>query len=119
MGLTTDPTDDCIRVLRADGQQECYLVLNEEERGKGFLRPVRMSYTHQKCMRSTRMGLALCETYARDPDFYGGTFCATCGDHFPLFARLSQRGAEHRGIADTEKGIPNFLWDEDGTPVGS
>lgn len=110
MGLTTDPTDDCIRVLRADGMQECYLVLSEEERGKGFVRPVRYSYKHLKCGSVTTMGKALAETYARDPKFYGGTFCVRCGDHFTL-SRI-----------DPEKGVqPSFIWadDGDGTPVGS
>jgi hypothetical protein len=29
-------------------------------------------------------GVALSETYARDPRFYSGTFCVGCGAHFPL-----------------------------------
>lgn len=29
---------------------------------------------------------ALAETYARDPKFYGGTFCAGCHAHFPVGA---------------------------------
>lgn len=66
MGLTTDPTDGCLRIMRADGQQECYLVLSEEERAKGFVRPVRSSYVHRQCGAATTMGLALAETYARD-----------------------------------------------------
>lgn len=65
--------------------QECYLVLSEEERGKGFARPVRYSYMHIACGYSTLMSRSLAETYARDPKFYGGTFCAHCGTHFPLF----------------------------------
>jgi hypothetical protein len=36
------------------------------------------------CGQVTTMGRALAETYARDPSFYGGTFCATCGAHFPV-----------------------------------
>jgi len=36
------------RRLREDGQQEGYVVLAEEERAKGFVRPVRLSYTHLK-----------------------------------------------------------------------
>lgn len=32
----------------------------------------------------TTMGQALAETYARDPEFYSGTFCATCRAHFPI-----------------------------------
>lgn len=32
----------------------------------------------------TTMGIALAETYARDPRFYSGTFCVGCRAHFPL-----------------------------------
>lgn len=66
------------------GMQKAYVVLSEEERAKGFVRPVRQSYRHDKCGQTTTMGLALAETYARDPNFYSGTFCATCGAHFPV-----------------------------------
>jgi hypothetical protein len=30
------------------------------------------------------MALGIAETYARDPSFYGGTYCASCRDHFPV-----------------------------------
>jgi hypothetical protein len=66
------------------GQQKGYVVLCEAERKKGFVRPVRRSYEHKVCGAVTTMGLALAETYARDPKFYSGTFCATCRKHFPL-----------------------------------
>jgi hypothetical protein len=36
------------------------------------------------CQTITTMGHALAETYARDPKFYGGTFCVGCGKHFPV-----------------------------------
>lgn len=36
------------------------------------------------CGAVTTMALAIAETYARDPTFYSGTFCATCRNHFPL-----------------------------------
>jgi hypothetical protein len=36
------------------------------------------------CGGVTTMGKKLCETYARDPKFYSGTYCATCGAHFPV-----------------------------------
>lgn len=36
------------------------------------------------CGTVTTMGQALAETYARDPQFYGGTFCCGCGKHFPV-----------------------------------
>ena len=70
------------RTLRPNGQQEGYVVLAEEERAKGFVRPVRRSYVHLKCGILTTMGQTLAETYARDPGFYSGTFCCGCGRHF-------------------------------------
>lgn len=122
-----------------NGQQKNYIVLTEEERAKGFVRPVRRSYRHvgrpkpkyamrqlsdvekerhadcgyvfyemypkselpacgrywtqaeldsidKGCGTVTTMGLALAETYSRDPKFYGATFCAHCGKHLPVGA---------------------------------
>jgi hypothetical protein len=66
------------------GQQKDYVVLAEEERAKGFVRPVRRSYKHMKCGGVTTMGQTLAETYARQPNFYSGTFCCHCGTHFPV-----------------------------------
>ena len=66
------------------GMQKDYVVLSEEERAKGFVRPVRRSYRHLACGVVTTMGLALAETYARDPAFYSGTFCAGCHSHYPV-----------------------------------
>ena len=84
MGITTDRNDPGLSKIEPDGMQEAYLVLSEEERAKGFVRPVRQSYVHETCGAVTTMGLSIAETYARDPHFYGGTFCATCRDHFPV-----------------------------------
>jgi hypothetical protein len=81
-----------------DGQHLAYWVLSEEERAKGFVRPVRRSYKHLKCGAVTTMGTALCETYARDPKYYGSTFCCACGSHFP---------------------VSEFRWTEDNEEVGS
>lgn len=36
------------------------------------------------CGTVTTMALPLAETYARDPKFYGGTFCSGCSTHFPV-----------------------------------
>jgi hypothetical protein len=72
------------RELRPDGQQKGYVVLSADERAKGFVRPLRHSYRHRTCGTETRMGQAIAETYARDPQFYSGTFCVACGAHFPL-----------------------------------
>lgn len=100
MKLTTDRNDPDLRVVGDDGMQKKYLVLSEEERGKGFVRPVRQTYVHEKCGVVTSVGLALSETYARDPGFYQATYCAGCKAHFPV----------------GEKG--EFHWD-DGQKVGS
>lgn len=84
-GLTVDATDPRLRATKPSGQHEVYLVLSEEERAKGFVRPVRRAYKHTRgCGNVTTMGLALCETYARDPSFYGRTFCCNCGTHLPV-----------------------------------
>lgn len=66
------------------GQQQDYIVLAEEERAKGFVRPVRRSYKHLKCGGVTTMGQTIAETYARDPYFYDGTFCCQCRGHYPV-----------------------------------
>lgn len=80
---TTDgkPLD---RSTDPSGQQKNYVVLCDEEREKGFVRPVRNSYRHEVCGTVTTMGSILAETYARDPKFYGATYCAGCGGHFPV-----------------------------------
>ena len=89
---TTDPNDP--RIQRGIDekpveQHEAYLVLSEEERAKGFVRPVRHRYVHTHCSSSqvnpvTKMGQALAETWARDPKFYGGTYCVACRMHRPV-----------------------------------
>lgn len=133
VGLTTDPKDPGLRETRTDGQQLKYLVLSDEERAKGFVRPVRRTYRHvgirpqgrtrpltteeQKnyadcgyvlyeeyelprgsvvgrywtqaqldsgCGQTTTMGQAIAETWARDINYYGATFCVSCGRHLPV-----------------------------------
>ena len=79
-------TPDHREIDPISGQQRGYVVLSHEERAKGFIRPVRNSYVHEKCGVVTTMGAALAETYARQPDFYRGTFCAGCRHHFPVGA---------------------------------
>lgn len=78
------PADNSHTEKRPDGQQKGYVVLTEEERSKGFVRPVRRTYVHKTCRTRTTMGLALAETYATNPHFYSGTFCCGCGAHFPV-----------------------------------
>ena len=86
--VTTDREDP--RLVRSNDevpreQAEVYLVLSEEERSKGFVRPFRRSYKHLTCSKITTMGAAIAETYARDPSFYTGTYCAYCMKHRPLW----------------------------------
>ena len=66
------------------GMHKDYWILSDEERAKGFVRPVRTKYVHAKCGAVTRMNQKISETYARDPKFYGATFCCNCGEHFPV-----------------------------------
>jgi hypothetical protein len=73
-GVDTAPTD----------QAAAYLVLSAEERSMGFLRPVRTSYLHLACGAVTTMGTAIAETYARNPAFYGATYCCSCRMHRPV-----------------------------------
>lgn len=163
MGLTTDPNDECLDIIEPSGMQKCYLILSDEERAKGFVRPVRQTYIHvgpqppqhpvrdlteeekarhnpsnlhddyvkfesyENCTEHdhgsslgkywtqafldrstpgfhsgafTTMSLKLAETYARDPHFYGGTFCSHCGQHF--------------GVGPPELG-GEFVWADDPT----
>jgi hypothetical protein len=90
MGLTTDPGDPRLThgADPADAgpvpQADVYLVLSEEERAQGFVRPVRRSYWHETCGGVTTMNQAIAETYARDKHFYGSTYCAICCRHCPV-----------------------------------
>ena len=77
-------TPDHLEINPETGKQKGYVVLTEGERAKGFIRPVRRSYVHKSCGVLTTMGQSIAETYARDPKFYNGTFCAGCKEHFPL-----------------------------------
>jgi hypothetical protein len=109
VSLTEDPNDPRIGRGSADhapvAQNDVYLVLSEAERAKGFVRPVRFEYVHAKnrggCGASTTMGRELSETYAREPSFYGRTYCVGCRMHRPV------------GV-DGE-----FVWAIDGRAVGT
>lgn len=129
-------------------QNKVYLVLSDEERAKGFIRPVRHSYMHvglkptgklrdltpieieryggegyvkfeeyepnergalgrywtqeeldnHGCGVVTTMAQSIAETYAREPKFYGATYCMGCQRHI---------------------NVNEFVWIEDGTAVGS
>lgn len=130
------PVTEDHKELKPNGQQKGYVILSEEARAKGYVRPVRRSYKHigipgpehplrdltpaeierwgkyeyvkyeaypkapgpsgrfwtqveldsigKGCGTVTSMGQAIAETYAREPGFYGGTFCCGCGKHLPV-----------------------------------
>jgi hypothetical protein len=85
--LVTDPNDP--RLTHGEdvgpvGQADAYLVLSREELAKGYVRPVRRNYWHAKCGVVTNMSLPIAETYARNPKFYGGTYCVGCRMHLPV-----------------------------------
>lgn len=50
------------------------------------------------CQTRTTITQEIAETYARDPNFYGSTFCVNCGKHLP---------------------VGEFKWLVDGSVVGS
>lgn len=97
----TNTFDGDHRELKENGQQKAYVILSEEERKKGFVRPVRRTYVHKICGVATTMSQDIAETYARNPFFYSGTFCIGCGRHF--------------SFDETDQGT--FIWD-DGSEVG-
>lgn len=100
MGTTTNPLDPDLGHGIDDKpvpQEKKYLILSKEERAKGFIRPVRRTYLHKICGTTTTMNVEIAETYARDPKFYGATYCIHCKMH---------------------KSVSEFEW-EDGTLVGS
>lgn len=72
------------RINPETGMQRGYVVLNERERAKGFVEPVRQIYTHTECGQDTFMNQPLAETYAREPSFYTATYCAVCRKHRPV-----------------------------------
>lgn len=68
---------------RDDGQYEDHPTTDEGE----FEQPVRQRYDHVDgdCDGgTTRMGMDIAESFARDPTQYGKTFCSSCGDYHPL-----------------------------------
>lgn len=84
MPTTSDPNDPRLTHGPDDEpttQAEAYLVLSPEDRAAGFVRPVRTTYIHETCGTATWMSYEIAATYARDPRFYGSTWCANCRMH--------------------------------------
>lgn len=106
MAITDDRQDP--RLAQTDpetGLQAAYIVLSEEERAKGFVRPLRKSYVHRYmcdgsdvplvltnedvlnsggCGALTTMATAIAETYAANPKYYAATYCVGCRTHLPV-----------------------------------
>lgn len=91
------PLDQRPETDSPDGQHSNYVVLTEAERAKGFVRPVRDAYRHLECGCITTMSRSLAETYARDPGFYGATYCQHCKGHFPVGEEGEFTWYEHDG----------------------
>lgn len=105
---TSGEAPDKVRAeqTEATGQHKAYLVLCDAERAKGFVKPCRDSYKHLKCGTVTRMGLSIAETYARDPYFYGATFCVYCNKHLPLSEFKWEPDGEPMDTNDPEWSVP-------------
>jgi len=107
MRCTRPPHPGQWRHIAGDGERVLavwtdvvYLVLSDAERAEGFVRPLRASYRHIPCGSSPTMAsaiaethargmvtiiaVAIAETFARDPGFYGNTYCAQCRLHRPV-----------------------------------
>lgn len=87
MSVTTDPNHPGLKRGNDETpvpQQAVYLVLSDAELAKGYVKPLRDTYRHTACGHETRMPAKTAETYARDPWFYGGTYCVHCAMHRDL-----------------------------------
>lgn len=85
MAITSDRNDPGLSKVGPDGMQETYLVLPEDQRDEAHLiRPVRDTYKHLVCGATTTMNHAIAQTYASRPNYYRGTYCASCRDHYPV-----------------------------------
>lgn len=83
-----------LRDLTAEEQARypdvAYVKFEQYEDGTGtgrFWTQKDLDGASRGCGSVTTMGVALAETYARDPSFYSGTFCASCSKHFPVGQR--------------------------------
>jgi hypothetical protein len=96
---TSDRSDPNVDTPSGPGQQNrAYIVLPEAERLKGYVRPMRREYVHDKCRTRTIMPLACAETYARNPSYYSSTWCCACCAHLP---------------------VSQFAWVDDGSVLGT
>jgi|ERR1039458_7805382 hypothetical protein len=84
MSFTTDPKDPELGHGVDDKpipQHKKYLVLPD---GGEYIRPYRTTYVHGKCGVATTMNGTISATYAKNPKFYGSTYCVGCRKHLPV-----------------------------------
>ena len=112
--LTEDPHEPKLREPAGElGLNAAYLVLPAAERRMVRNRPYRTSYRHigqlveadsnrqqaaRPCNAATTIARPIAETFAAQPSFYASTYCSSCHTHLP---------------------IKEFVWEDDGSVVGS
>lgn len=79
-----DLTADEKRVWPGVGKYEAYPEPRETSAIGRYWSQEALGKVGKGCGALTTMALSLAETYARDPKFYGGTFCCSCRKHFPV-----------------------------------
>lgn len=65
---------------KPDGQYENHPTNTEGE----YVAPIRRTYIHKSCGVATKIGMEIAETYAKNPKYYGRTFCVGCHSYFPV-----------------------------------
>lgn len=81
------PLRDLTETEKADNQglgYEKYEAFPESESPRVGKYWTKKELENKGCGVVTTMSGPLAETYARDPGFYGGTFCCGCGTHYPV-----------------------------------
>lgn len=112
------PVTEDHRELKADGQQKGYVVLSDEERAKGFVRPVRTDYVHvgvrpsyptrsltdKEKERHAECNYELCEEYPESESPLAGRFWTAK----QLNSGCDTRTVMGRAIAETYARSPGF-----------
>ena len=145
--LTDDPTNPGLKETRPDGQNKVYLVLSEEERKLGFVRPLRRSYVHagirpkyplrnltaDEHERYDQYGYVKYEEYPKEESPVCGKFWTLpdlksgCGTTTTMGLVICETYARRPGFYGSTfcchcgKHLPvgEFVWSEDGAVLGS
>lgn len=150
--LTTDPNDPRLGHGTDSGpapQNQAYLILSEEERAKGFVRPVRRTYKHvgerpryplrelteEEHERFDRYKYVRYEAYPQDPSGSGvsgrywteeqlrpgcGGVTTMAQEFAETYARTpSFYGSTYCCTCNMHRPVREFIWIDDETQVGS